>query len=81
MKWLRAGAQPSETCRSILRRQGILRRFHEEKLAARQARAPKKEPEPAVKPAAAEPAEPAPESADENPAESAGSETPQSTGG
>lgn len=31
MKWLRNGAQPSETVRNILSSQGIMKRFHEEK--------------------------------------------------
>ena len=31
LAWLRKGAQPTETCRSILRKQGILKKFHEEK--------------------------------------------------
>jgi small subunit ribosomal protein S16 len=36
LEWLRRGATPSDTCRSILRKQGIMRKFHEQKLAARQ---------------------------------------------
>ncbi len=32
MKWLRVGAQPSDTVRSILSRNGIMNRFHDEKL-------------------------------------------------
>ena len=33
MKWLNNGAQPSDTVRNILSRQGIMKQFHEEKLA------------------------------------------------
>ncbi len=40
LKWLREGAQPSDTCRSLLRRQGIMKKFHEEKVAARKEKAP-----------------------------------------
>ena len=32
-KWLNNGAQPSDTVRNILSRQGIMKQFHEEKLA------------------------------------------------
>jgi small subunit ribosomal protein S16 len=38
LHWLRVGAQPSDTVRSILRKLGILKKFHEEKAAARAAR-------------------------------------------
>lgn len=37
LKWLGVGAQPSDTCRSILRKQGILKKFHESKVEARKA--------------------------------------------
>ena len=33
MKWLRNGAQPTDTVRSILSIEGIMKRFHEEKTA------------------------------------------------
>ena len=33
LKWLSVGAQPSDTVRSILSREGIMTRFHESKLA------------------------------------------------
>ncbi|MDK2971537.1 MAG: small subunit ribosomal protein [Candidatus Sumerlaeota bacterium] len=33
--WLHNGAQPTDTVRALLRRQGILKRFHEEKVAAK----------------------------------------------
>jgi len=33
MYWLKNGAQPSDTVRSILSKQGILKKFHEEKVA------------------------------------------------
>jgi len=35
LKWLRQGAIPSETVRSILRKLGIMKTFHEEKLNAK----------------------------------------------
>lgn len=35
MKWLKNGAQPSDTVRNILSRQGVMKKFHEEKLAAK----------------------------------------------
>lgn len=33
MKWLKDGAQPSDTVRNILSKEGIMKRFHEEKNA------------------------------------------------
>ena len=33
MKWLRNGAQPTDKVRSILSKEGIMKRFHEEKTA------------------------------------------------
>ena len=33
MKWLNDGAQPTDTVRNILSKQGIMKRFHEEKNA------------------------------------------------
>ncbi len=33
MKWLRVGAQPSDTVRSILSRHGLMQKLHEEKLS------------------------------------------------
>lgn len=39
IKWLHQGATPSDTVRSLLRRKGIMKRYHEEKLAARKRRA------------------------------------------
>jgi small subunit ribosomal protein S16 len=35
LKWLGNGAQPSDTCRSILRKQGVMKKFHESKIEAR----------------------------------------------
>lgn len=35
LKWLRTGAQPSDTVRNILSSQGIMKQFHEEKVAAK----------------------------------------------
>lgn len=32
LKWLRNGAQPSDTVRNLLSRQGILEKFHNEKV-------------------------------------------------
>ncbi|MBO4218309.1 MAG: 30S ribosomal protein S16 [Erysipelotrichaceae bacterium] len=31
LKWLAAGAQPSDTVRSLLSKQGIMKKFHESK--------------------------------------------------
>lgn len=36
--WLQNGAQPSETVRSILRKEGVLKQFHEAKVQARKER-------------------------------------------
>ncbi len=36
MKWLRNGAQPSDTVRNILSRQGIMKKFHDEKAAGKE---------------------------------------------
>lgn len=33
MKWLKNGAQPTDTVRSILSKEGIMKKFHEEKMA------------------------------------------------
>ena len=35
LNWLRNGAQPSDTVRNILSRQGIMKKFHDEKTAAK----------------------------------------------
>jgi small subunit ribosomal protein S16 len=35
MKWLKNGAQPSDTTRSLLRKAGVLKKFHEYRLAQR----------------------------------------------
>ena len=35
LKWLRTGAQPSDTVRNILSSQGIMKKFDEEKKAAK----------------------------------------------
>lgn len=35
LDWLRKGAQPSDTVRNILSRQGVMKQFHEEKAAAK----------------------------------------------
>lgn len=35
MDWLKKGAQPTDTVRNILSRQGIMKKFHEEKVAAK----------------------------------------------
>lgn len=32
MKWLNVGAQPSETVRTLLSNEGVMKRFHEEKM-------------------------------------------------
>jgi small subunit ribosomal protein S16 len=36
MKWLLNGAQPSDTVRNILSRQGIMKKFHDEKTAGKE---------------------------------------------
>lgn len=35
LKWLNNGAMPSDTCRSLLSKQGIMKKFHDAKMAAR----------------------------------------------
>lgn len=35
MEWLRQGAQPSDTVRNILSHQGIMKKFHDEKVAGK----------------------------------------------
>lgn len=35
MDWLMKGAQPSDTVRNILSKQGVMKAFHEQKLAAK----------------------------------------------
>ena len=42
IKWLQEGAIPSTTVRSILRKEGILKRFHNEKFSQANAKAEKK---------------------------------------
>ena len=37
LKWLHEGAIPSDTVRSLLRRKGVMKKFHEAKVAARKA--------------------------------------------
>lgn len=37
LKWLHEGAAPSDTVRSLLRRKGIMKKFHEAKVAAKKA--------------------------------------------
>lgn len=64
--WLHVGAQPSDTVRSLMRKQGIMKRWHEEKLATRKARKGGASPEPAAPEATPEAA---PEAAPEAPAE------------
>ena len=39
LKWLHEGAIPSDTVRSLLRGKGIMKKFHDAKLAAKKARA------------------------------------------
>ena len=38
LKWLRNGAQPSDTVRNILSRQGIMKQFHDEKEAGKKSK-------------------------------------------
>ena len=35
MKWLKNGAQPSDTVRNILARQGVMKQFHDEKAVSK----------------------------------------------
>ena len=35
LHWLNKGAQPSDTVRNILSRQGVMKRFHDQKAAAK----------------------------------------------
>lgn len=35
LEWLKKGAQPSDTVRNILSKQGVMKQFHEEKVAAK----------------------------------------------
>jgi small subunit ribosomal protein S16 len=37
LDWLGKGAQPTDTVRSLLRKKGVLKRFHDAKVAAKQA--------------------------------------------
>ncbi len=39
LKWLNHGAVPSDTVRSLLRRKGIMKKFHDAKLEARKSKA------------------------------------------
>ncbi len=43
LKWLNQGAIPSDTVRSIFRKQGIMKKFHEEKLRLKKERQKEKE--------------------------------------
>lgn len=38
LKWLHLGAIPSDTVRSLLRKKGIMKKFHDAKLAARRSK-------------------------------------------
>lgn len=38
LKWLHEGVIPSDTVRSLLRRKGIMKKFHEAKVSARKTR-------------------------------------------
>ncbi len=33
MKWLKTGAQPTDTVRDLFKKQGILKKFHEERMS------------------------------------------------
>jgi small subunit ribosomal protein S16 len=52
IKWLQNGAQPTDTVRNILSKEGVMKSLHETKSAAKAA-APKKEKKPAAKKPAA----------------------------
>jgi small subunit ribosomal protein S16 len=58
LEWLSRGAQPSDTCRSILRKQGIMKKFHDQRVASRKKSVPAAVP--AAEPAASAPAAPPP---------------------
>lgn len=67
LKWLHRGALPTDTCRSILRKQGLMQKFHEAKLAMKK--------NGSATPAASEaPEEPAPEAVPAAESEAAGGE-------
>jgi small subunit ribosomal protein S16 len=53
LEWLTRGAQPSDTCRSILRKQGIMKKFHEMRVAAKKALSSPAAPAPVAPPPAA----------------------------
>ena len=36
MKWLRNGAEPTDTVRDLLKRQGIIEKFHNERMAKKE---------------------------------------------
>ena len=38
LKWLHQGAIPSDTVRSLLRKKGVMKQFHEQKVATKRAR-------------------------------------------
>ncbi len=38
MKWLKTGAQPSDTVRNILSHQGVMKQFHDDKVASKKAK-------------------------------------------
>ena len=44
MKWLKDGAQPSDTVRSLLSKEGIMKKFHEQKQALKKANAKTEKP-------------------------------------
>ena len=36
MKWLRNGAEPTDTVRDLLKRQGIIEKFHKERMTKKE---------------------------------------------
>ena len=38
LKWLKNGAQPTDTVRSILSKQGIMKKYHEEKMTKKESK-------------------------------------------
>ena len=54
LDWLRKGAQPTETVRSLLRRVGVMKAFEDERDEKRRSRAPEAGPEETAEPTSEE---------------------------
>lgn len=59
LAWLKNGAQPSDTAKSLLSKAGVMQKFHEQKIAAKSEPAAdaQEAPEPSQETPAAEPAD------------------------